>query len=488
LRTTRLPRGRLEPAGQAPGSAKGMRRIGRGGALYGKSIALLVALMASGLLYAQSNAGAGAQSLTLQEAVRIALKKNPAIHAADAYSDAVERGIAVAKSGRLPSVGFSEGFTRGNNPVYVFGTLLTQRQFQAGNFALGFLNYPLPVDNFRTQFSAGMPLFDAGRTSRRVKTAKLDSESAQQSLHRTSQEVIFDVIQAYSNLLLSRESVQVAEAAVSMTTADLARAQAREGQGLAVASDVLSAQVQLAQAKEDQIRARSAEALAEAALDQAMGLPESTAVQARGMLAEPTIQTEALPDLISKALATRPDYQRAGNESRKAEIGTHSARAAYLPTVSLFASWEEDNQTFAARGGNNWTAGATLNFDIFDGGARRALLGAAHAQERRAEAERVRLASGIELEVREAYLNLDAARQRVQVSRDAVSQAKESLRILRNRYEAGLTTITDLLRAETASTQARRNFLNAVFDDRLAFAALELATGELGPEAPAVTK
>jgi outer membrane protein TolC len=58
------------------------------------------------------------------------------------------------------------------------------------------------------------------------------------------------------------------------------------------------------------------------------------------------------------------------------------ARAEFLPKVNLFSSWEEDNQTFAARGGNNWAVGATLNFNLFDGGANRARLLAARARER----------------------------------------------------------------------------------------------------------
>jgi outer membrane protein TolC len=89
--------------------------------------------------------------------------------------------------------------------------------------------------------------------------------------------------------------------------------------------------------------------------------------------------------------------------------------------------------------------------------------------------------------VREAYLNLTAAQQRVDVSRQAQSQAEESLRIIQNRYEAGLATITDLLQVESANTSTRKNYLNALFDYRLSYAALELATGELAPDSASVT-
>ena len=95
---------------------------------------------------------AAPQSLTLPQAVELALKNNPTVQAAAAYTEAVEQGIAVARARRFPRLDFSEGFRRGNNPVYVFGSLLTQRQFTAANFALGYLHTPPPLDNFRTQW------------------------------------------------------------------------------------------------------------------------------------------------------------------------------------------------------------------------------------------------------------------------------------------------------------------------------------------------
>ena len=98
------------------------------------------------------------------------------------------------------------------------------------------------------------------------------------------------------------------------------------------------------------------------------------------------------------------------------------------------------------------------------------------------------MAAAVKLQVREAFQNLTTAQQRVEVSRQAQSEAEESLRIIQNRYEASLATITDLLRVETARTSAQKNYLNALFDYRLSYTALELATGELAPDSPAVTQ
>jgi len=426
------------------------------------------------------------QPLTLEEAVGIALAKNPGIQAADAYAQAVQEGITAAKSFRYPHLDFTEGFTRGNNPVYVFGTLLTQQRFTAANFALGFLNHPPPLDNFRTALVASVPLYDAGQTSRMVRNAKLGAQSAQKGKERTRQEVVFRVVSAYLNELLAQENVRVAKSAVEMTKSDLARVNARQESGLAVPSDPLSAQVQLAQAEEELLRAQNAVELAQAGLNVAMGLPEDAATSIRGSLSGASFSAGSLEERQARALATRPDYLQARLGRQQAANGMRMARAEFLPKVNLFGSWEADNETFTTRGGNNWTAGATLDLNLFDGGEKIARFKESKARELQAEALESQMASAIRLQVREAYLNLATAQKRLEVVKDATSQAAESLRITQNRYEAGLATVTDLLSVETAKTTAEKNALNAIFDYRLSYAALELATGELSETSAAV--
>jgi outer membrane protein len=424
--------------------------------------------------------------LTLPEAVAVALKNNPSIQAADAYADAVRQGITEAGSSRYPRVDFSEDLTRGNNPVFVFSSLLMQRQFTAQNFQLNKLNYPSPVDNFRTLFSTSLPLYDAGRTSRQIRDARLDAQGAQRAKERTRQEIIFSVLHAYTNELLAQENVRVAETSVKSAQEDLARAQARQDMGQALLSDVLLAKVQLARAQEDLINARNGEAIGLAAFNVAMGIPEDAPTQVQGALAESTFEGGTLEERQRRALASRPDYQQALIGKGKARIGVQGARAGFLPTLNAFGSWEVDNQNFASRGGNSWTAGASVNFNIFDGGLRRARVAESNARERQSAALEKQLASAIRLQVREAFLNLNASRDRVEVSRQSASQVEESLRILRDRYETGLATMTDILNTETAQARAQRDFLNAEFDYRNAYATLELATGELAPNSPAV--
>jgi len=420
--------------------------------------------------------------------VHIALEKNPTVQAAVAYAQAVHEGIAEAKAARLPRVDFSEGFTRGNNPVYVFGGLLTERQFTTSAFALNFLNTPPPLDIFRTQITSALPLYDAGQTGRRIKDAKLSAQGAGENGRRTRQEVIFSVVKAYTDELLARDNVRVAEATVKSAQSDHQRAEARQEEGQAVPSDLLSARVQQAQAQEDLLQAQNAVDLAHAALNVAMGLPEDAATTIEPGLKESNFEAGALTVRQQHALKNRPDLREADLGVERAANGQHMARAEFLPKVNAFGSWEEDNQTFLTRGGNNWTAGVSVNFNVFDGGSNRARLAAARYRQTQAQAQAAQMAAAVKLQVREAYLNLTTAHERVEVLRQAQSEAEESLRIIQNRYEAGLATITDLLQVETAHTSAQKNYLNALFDYRLSCAALELATGELAPDSPAVTR
>jgi outer membrane protein TolC len=446
----------------------------------------LLAVLAASLAGSAQTAAAPPQTLTLQDAIRVALEKNPTVQAAAGYFQAVREGIAEAKAVRMPRLDFSEGFTRGNNPVYVFGGLLTERQFNSSDFALNFLNTPPPLDVFRTQFSAALPLYDAGQMGRRIKDAKLSAQGAGETARRTRQEVIFQVVKAYTDELLAQENVRVAQSALETAQSGLQRAQARQEEGQGIPSDLLSAQVFLAQTQEDLLQAQNAANLARAALSVAMGLAEDSATNIEPGLKEMHYEPGALAARQQAALNTRPDLREVGLGVERASNGARMARAEFLPKVNAYASWEEDNETFLAHGGNNWVAGVSLSFNIFDGGANRARLAAAHYRQTQAQAQAEQMVSQVKLQVRGAYLNLTTAQQRLAVSRHAQSEAEESLRIVQNRYEAGLATITDLLTVETARTAAQRNYLNSLFDYRLSCAALELATGELAEDSPSV--
>jgi outer membrane protein TolC len=155
------------------------------------------------LVLASWQAGAQDPVMSSKEAVRVALDKNKSIEASGASKKAAEVGVSEARSGLLPKVNYSESWTRSDNSVFVFSSLLTQHQFGAQNFQIGPLNNPDFVNNFQSQVTADQVLYAAGQTKHAIRSAELTKDMADEEGRRTQMEVIAQVIHAYYDSLLS---------------------------------------------------------------------------------------------------------------------------------------------------------------------------------------------------------------------------------------------------------------------------------------------
>jgi len=420
-----------------------------------------------------------APELSLSEAVKTALEKHPALRAAGHQAAAAASGIEQARAGFFPRLDFSEEFTRSDNPVYAFGSLLNQGRFTAADFAVDKLNHPDPINNWRTNLSGSVPLFLGGRTVLGYQQAQLGQHAAEQGQLRAEQEIIFGVIRAYSAVLLSREALATVRAAVRTAEANLAAAESRYEAGVVVASDALAARVRLARLREEAIAAANQVRLSHAALNEAMGLPLNHGHRVIGQLELAPPLYEQLDGLEAMARTHRPDYRQVDLEAQRLEKDILRAKGALLPTMHLMGNYEINNQNVASNGQDSWSVGVVLNLNLFNGGGDRARIVEAQANHQRAVAQRERVANAIGLEVHDAFLAYQTARERVGVAREAVTQAEESLRIVQDRYDAGLTTIVELLDSETALTAVRTNLTRALYDATVSQARLDLSLGRL---------
>ncbi len=428
-------------------------------------------------------------TVTLQQAVSIALEKNPLRKAALADTRVAAEGVLQARAGLLPSLSFSETATRGNDPVYVFGSRLRQQRFAQADFALDRLNTPLPFGNFSTRFGGNWNLFDSFASWHRVEQAKLAREAAERQLERSDQETIFRVVNAYDSALLARKRLEVAEQAVTTAQSILDRSKARFESGMSVESDLLNAQVRMASREEELVRAQNDRALAVAELNVAMGLASATPYEVSGAISESDLPLGTIEDSERTALDQRPDLKRIQSEQSAQKLSVAIAKSSFGPRLSAFGSWQLDNPTFlAGGGGNSWVGGVELQFDLFTGGAKRAELNRQKALEEKISAMKQAASDGVRLEVRRAYYDTDTARRQVAIARSAVTQAEESLRISRNRYEAGLLTISDLLSTEESTVRTQLDYWDAVSRFHVSYANLELATGTLNPNSAAVQR
>jgi len=446
----------------------------------------LVLLVVPGLLFSQQ--ARQLSPLTLQQAVTMALEKNPERKAALADTKAASADISAARSFLLPHLTFSEMATRGNDPVYVFGSKLRQQRFGTSDFALNVLNTPATFGNFATRLGGTWNLFDSFSSWRAINRAERVKDAVGHQMERTDQEIIFHVVGSYYATLLAKKQLEVAEQSMKTAEAILDRSNNRVESGVVVESDSLSAQVRLATRKQELIRAHNNLALARAQLSISMGAPAENDFDPADVLTERSLPAISLGEAEKQAVELRPDLNKVRSEEAAQKQSVSIAKSAFGPRVNAFGGWEADNPTFVAGGGgNNWLAGIEVQLDLFDGGAKRAQLSRERALQEKFAAVKEMAIDATRLEVRRAYCDLDSARQQMEVARATIAESQESLRINQNRYDSGLSTITDLLAAEEAARRSQTEYWEAVYLYHTGYANLELASGTLNPQSPVVT-
>ncbi|HTW78761.1 MAG TPA: TolC family protein [Terracidiphilus sp.] len=428
-----------------------------------------------------TGSGAVAQEpLTLKQAIDLALKQNPEEAEAHAAVDESRADTAQARTALLPQFNFTEDMTRGDDPVYVFGTRLRQQQFTQADFAINALNRPQPAGNFSTRISGGWQVFDSLRTERLIRGAALIEKSAQSQAGAIDQKTVFGVVAAYQQVLYAEREIDTAQHDEKTAEALLESVDEHVKAGLAVESDRMSAQVNLAACKQSLIAAEGDRELAWAQLRMATGAPDLAETRLAPLETHDFPQGDLQQELKTAATG-RKDLAAMGLAGQAQGAAASAARFNYGPHVNAYGNLENDAASFGGANGTNWVAGVRISIDLLPL-SKHAQLEHEKAASARVNAELESYRQRVRVEVSQAHIQLETARQSMETARAAIDQATESLRIIRNRYQAGLATITDLLRAEDAERQSQTSYWRAVYGNTMAYAQLLFATGTLTPE------
>jgi outer membrane protein TolC len=433
-------------------------------------------------LFSIGRLAAGAQEpLTLRQAINQALGQSPEAAIARADSLDARSAASMVRTQLLPQLSFTEDISRGDDPVYAFGTRLRQRQFTQADFALNALNRPQPIGNFSTRFSGSWMAFDSFKTQKQIHRADLFKQSALSSAKAVDQQIVFRVVEAYQQVLYTQRAVDVAQHEQETAAALLSSVDDHVKAGLVVESDRMSAQVNVAARKQELIAAQGDLELAWASLREAMGAPELKESELKPI--EPhTFPQGALEDEIATAVKTRPDLMALGQAQSAQASALSAAKSDFGPRVSAYGNWEEDRTSFAGSGGNNWVAGMQISLDILPMG-KRAQLARERAGKQKIDAQLAATQQHLRFQVSQAHIHRKTAELSLETARASMSDSAESLRILKNRYSAGLATITDLLRAEDAERESQSNYWHSVYGNAMAYGELLYATGKLTPDA-----
>jgi len=440
------------------------------------SLICILTVMVSGPLVARA-ADAG-QPLTLGEAVAAALKQNPQVTAARHEEDAAAQKTIAARSGLLPQVYASETYNHTNSPLWAFGTKLNQGVIQSSDFNPDTLNDPDPVDNFATALSMSWNLYDGGRTWGGWDQARKGEKIAAYALQRSQQQVMAQAAEAYIGLLLAVENHAVVVQALETAKAHRKLVQDRFRAGLAVKSDVLRAQVRIADLEQQRLMAESQIQVAQAMLHAAMGQPDSGRIDPVTPIDQYPTTEGTLDQWIQQALDRRLELKQIAAREAIAAKEISRARAGHYPSLALQGNYEINSEDFNDSH-DNYTVGAVLSMNLYSGSRISAQTASAKADLSKVKAMRRSLELGVRVETQRAFYHAQSAWKSIAVARQAVDQAEEGLRIVSNRYSGGLLTIVDLLDAQTALQQARTHHFKAMHDYRVARIELALAAGTI---------
>jgi len=438
-----------------------------------KAPAIVVLLLLAVLFVALS---ASAQSpLSLSEAIARAKVHNPDVgSAAAAEREAAER-VTQVRAGYFPKVDVAESWQRGNHPVFVFSSLLAQRQFTAADFNLDALNHPTAMDNFRAAVSVEQSLFDR-TTSAAVRAASIGRNMAATGKRLVDQDLTAAVTDAFGRVLIAAATARSAAAMVETARADREVAGNRRDAGRVTDADVLQLDVYVARTLEQQVQATSDERIARARLNQLIGEPLSTMFSLDLTPSAVAIDITNPAALEEEAVKNRPEVALAVQQEQLAGAMVDAARAAFLPQVAAQGGWELNGGAWNSRS-SSWVAGAVARINVFHGLADKARLAEAREQTTRRAIEKGKTETLARLDVQIAIARLEAARASEAVGRAAADQARESRRIIRDRYESGLTDAAMLLRSADAVQQAEVQQVAARVNVITATATLQRAIG-----------
>jgi outer membrane protein len=422
---------------------------------------------------------AGQEPLTLDRAVSAALAQNASLRASRAGVEEAAARVTEARSGLFPRLSVTESWQRGDQPVFVFSSLLSARRFAAANFAIDALNHPDPIGFFQTSVGVEQMLFDGGRQRSVAAVAGLHRDMANASTDEAAAAIAVATTQTFGQIIAAQAIRRAADAAVATAREDLARAERRRDAGMATDADVLALVVHVADLQQRAIQSEGDAGVARAELNKLMGDPierDFDVIEPSGVEWKDVTEQRDVSLLLAEADAARPELRRAAASERAADAGRQQARSALLPQVAAQAAFDISGTQIGDRA-SSWIVGGELRWTFSAGGAALAGIKAAVASATRAHAEADEARASVHVEVVTALRRLESAAAREAAGRAAVEQARESQRITRDRVNAGVASVNDVLRASASVMDAEANRTAALVDTLTAAGMLRRALG-----------
>lgn len=380
---------------------------------------------------------------TAEKAVSFALARSPDSQITLQKIRESEANAGISEAADYPSFGLSSSYSQTNNPMYSFGNILNQGAF---NDSIDF-NAPGRTDNLQVKAEVQYRLYSGGqdKANQDAATARLAGARIDRTiLHR---QLAFEVVRVFHTISQAQEMTAVRKASLEAITASLEVAKARYDAGTLLQEDLLNLELQQASATEILIQNKHAEELAKRRFLNLLGLPEGEVV-----LDDRASNEQELPQQITSA--GRQEFQSLKTAIAAAEAELRVAKAARRPTLDSFASYQIEGGSVLDAEGDSWMAGLRMNYSLFDGGKTTSAIALAEARVREIKAVEAKTTLAINLEIQQAELEYNQAKQRLQVTEKMVKVAEETARLSRERFKEGVILAIDLIDVETRLTDA----------------------------------
>lgn len=411
----------------------------------------------------------GTIDLNLPKTVQMALDYNRDIKNSQYALKKAEYAINQAQAGKKPSVDYNFGAQR-------------SRATDAATYsrAANLMGSANSISNaFSNGISVNIPLYTGGLVEGQIDVAKLGKTNAQEEILRVEQATKYSAIEGYYGLLAYQELQGVYHEAVDNLQGHLDNVQAQYNVGTKAKVDVLSSDVSLANAKTTAITADNNVAIAESNLNNILGLPLETKLNLADHQLPFDTYNISLQEAMDYAMKYRPEVLQAAIAVQEAERSIDIADAGNKPTVAITGGNDWADNTFPGIDANkrSWKVAAGVTYNFYDGGATKAKVNQAKQDLLVARETEQKTRESVQLQVKQAYLNIRSAAQKVEETQTVVDQARENYRIQNIRYQAGVGINLDVLDAQLSLNQAQVNHIQALYDYNVGIAKLEQVMG-----------
>lgn len=428
----------------------------------------LVLSAALTMLMSQSAFAGEVVELNLEDAMQRAFNTNPAITIAGYERDSARASYNAARSSRWITIEGKHVTNRSGKDDNIKKTNAT------GTWTVEY--YKAIGNQHSNTVSASMPIYTGGKLSGTIKKAKAGYLYSEQGLQKAYNDMRSTVTNSYFDMLQADNMQQLGSESVTRLADHLKNVEAQYEVGVVAKVDVLRSQVELANAKQSLIKAENAYQIAEANLNKIVGLPMDTQLKLDNILVYTPYEND-MQYCLDYAAKHRPELEQAKQNVEAAKGALRVAISGHMPQIAASASQNWNDSNWPGDENGNWGVGVQVTMNIFDSGVTVSKIHGAEANLAKAHETYRDTVDAVNLDVRSNYLNLREAEKRIDTTKLAVSQAEEDYRIAQLRYMNGVGTNTDVLDAQVALTDAKTNYLQAMYDYNTCKTNLETAIG-----------